>query len=84
MKGLGCSNATHWAEYLTVIVTASFLPLEVYEMVQHTTAVKGFVIALNVAIVVYLVLRLKHRHKSGKHSPAKPGAILTRLRPSAR
>jgi uncharacterized membrane protein (DUF2068 family) len=84
VEGIGLLQRKHWAEYLTVIVTASFLPLEVYEMVLHTTAVKGFVIALNVAIVVYLVLRLKYRHKSGKHSPAKPGAILTRLRPSAR
>jgi uncharacterized membrane protein (DUF2068 family) len=84
VEGIGLLLRKHWAEYLTVIVTASFLPLEIYEMVKHTTAVKGFVIALNVAIVVYLVLRLKHGHKSRKNSPSKPRGVLSGLGVGAR
>jgi uncharacterized membrane protein (DUF2068 family) len=75
VEGIGLLLRKHWAEYLTVIVTASFLPLEVYELIHHTTAVKGFVIALNVAIVVYLVLRLKLSHKARQHSSAKRAGV---------
>jgi len=84
VEGIGLLLRKHWAEYLTAIVTASFLPLEIYEMLQHTTAVKGFVIALNAAIVVYLVVRLKQRHKAGQHSSAKQEGFASGLRAGVR
>jgi uncharacterized membrane protein (DUF2068 family) len=48
-----------WAKYFTVIVTASFIPLEVWELVHRFSVAKTVVIAVNVAIVWYLVLRIK-------------------------
>jgi len=44
-----------WAEYLTFVVTASLLPLEIYEMTQHLSVVKVAAFVINVAVVVYLV-----------------------------
>lgn len=63
IEGIGLILRKRWAEYLTVIATGSFLPLEGYQMVRHPTVVKGCVIALNLAIVIYLIVRLKRRRK---------------------
>ncbi len=48
-----------WGEYLTVVATAGFVPLEVYELVDRVTLVKVVALAVNVAIVVWLI-RAKH------------------------
>jgi uncharacterized membrane protein (DUF2068 family) len=51
-----------WGEYLTMILTAAFLPLDIYELFDHFTWVKlAFTIA-NALIVWYLVwLILRNR-----------------------
>jgi uncharacterized membrane protein (DUF2068 family) len=46
-----------WAEYFTIIVTSSFIPLELYEVAKRLTPIRLVVIALNVVIVLYLVRR---------------------------
>jgi uncharacterized membrane protein (DUF2068 family) len=61
-EGIGLLLRKHWAEYFTVITTAALLPLEIYELVEHFTAVKVVVLAVNVAIVWYLVARLRSPH----------------------
>jgi uncharacterized membrane protein (DUF2068 family) len=58
-EGTGLLLGRRWAEYLTIVSTAGLLPLEIYEMVKHATTVKAAVMAVNVAIVVYLVVRLR-------------------------
>ncbi len=58
-EGTGLLLRRRWAEYFTIISTALFIPLEVYELAKHVTAVKIIVTLLNVAIVVYLVRRVR-------------------------
>ncbi|HEY1813200.1 MAG TPA: DUF2127 domain-containing protein [Kofleriaceae bacterium] len=58
-EGFGLLWRKTWAEYFTTFITVSFIPLEVYEMVERTTVIKGLVIAANIAIVIYLLVRLK-------------------------
>lgn len=58
-EGMGLVFRKVWAEYVTIVITGSFIPLEVYEMIHHGSWVKAVVIVVNVAIVVYLVLRLR-------------------------
>jgi len=58
-EGTGLLLGKRWAKYFSVIVTGSFIPLEIWELVKHFTVAKTVVIAVNVAIVWYLVLRLK-------------------------
>ena len=60
-EGVGLLMRKHWAEYFTVISTAVFIPLEVYELFKHFTAVKVGVLAINVAIVWYLIARIRRR-----------------------
>lgn len=57
VEGIGLLAKRTWAEWLTVGVTASFIPLEVYELAHHPTAAKLAALLLNVAIVAYLARR---------------------------
>jgi uncharacterized membrane protein (DUF2068 family) len=58
-EGVGLMLRQRWAEYFTVIVTASFVPLELYEIARHITVTRIIVLAVNLAIVWYLVARLR-------------------------
>jgi uncharacterized membrane protein (DUF2068 family) len=58
-EGVGLALRKRWAEYLTIISTASLLPLEVYEIVKRASAPKIVVLLANIAIVVYLVLEVR-------------------------
>ncbi len=63
-EGIGLLLQKTWAEWFTTIITASLLPLEIYEIHRHPTAVKGVVLLINVAIVVYLVLRIRNERST--------------------
>jgi uncharacterized membrane protein (DUF2068 family) len=65
-EGVGLWLLQHWAEWLTVIITSSLVPLEIYEIVRHTTAMKMVVLAINLAIVVYLLLRIRGRSRDAR------------------
>ena len=58
-EGIGLLLRQRWAEYFTVIVTASFVPLELYEIVQRLTIARVAALVINVAIVWFLILRLR-------------------------
>jgi len=64
-EGTGLLLQQHWAEYLTLVITGSFLPLEIYELTKHFSATKVVVSILNAAIVTYLIWKLKHEHHKG-------------------
>lgn len=59
VEGVGLYFEKRWAEYLTIIITASFLPLEVYELIKKPDAVSMSLLVINVAIVVYLVITIR-------------------------
>jgi uncharacterized membrane protein (DUF2068 family) len=56
IEAVGLWYQRRWAEYLTFIVTASLLPLEVYEIIDRGSAFKILAFLINVAVVVYLAL----------------------------
>lgn len=58
-EGTGLALRKRWAEYLTIISTASLLPLEVYEIVKRADAARIVVLVVNIAIVVYLVIEVR-------------------------
>jgi uncharacterized membrane protein (DUF2068 family) len=58
-EGIGLWMMKPWAEWFTVIITGSLVPLEVYEIVKHPSAGKIGVLLINIAVVVYLVLRIR-------------------------
>ena len=60
-EGTGLALHKRWAEYFTILVTASFLPLELYELAHKVTPIKIVVLVINLAIVVYLISRLRKK-----------------------
>ena len=54
-EGLGLLYEKAWAEYLTLITTASFLPWEVYEVIRHITWLRGGLLGVNLLVVFYLL-----------------------------
>jgi uncharacterized membrane protein (DUF2068 family) len=60
-EGTGLLMRKHWAEYLTLISTGLFIPLEVYELTQRFTPIRLGVLAINLATVWYLAARLHKR-----------------------
>jgi len=58
-EGTGLLLRKRWAEYFTIITTAGLIPLDLYELARPVSMAKIIVLAVNVAIVVYLVLRVR-------------------------
>jgi uncharacterized membrane protein (DUF2068 family) len=56
-EAIGLWLGKRWAEYLTFISTTLLLPLEIYEIVNRGTALKVIGFLINLAVVVYLLLR---------------------------
>jgi uncharacterized membrane protein (DUF2068 family) len=56
IEAVGLWYQRRWAEYLTFLVTASLLPLEVYEIVHRSTPFKIITSIINFAVVVYLLM----------------------------
>jgi uncharacterized membrane protein (DUF2068 family) len=63
-EGVGLLLGKRWAEYLTIIATASFIPLEIYEFARRVSTPKLVVLLLNVAVVVYLVIELSRNRQN--------------------
>src|SRR5580700_11508837 len=62
-EGTGLALHKRWAEYFTIITTASFLPLEVYEIIHRATIPKGVALVINILVVIYLVRELRRYPK---------------------
>jgi len=63
VEGVGLLRMRRWAEYLTIIITASLLPLEGYEIIQHVGPLKISALIINLVIVIYLIWQLKHGNR---------------------
>jgi len=59
IEGIGLILRKVWAEYVTSVITTSFVPLELYEVFEHWSWVKLVVLIFNIGVVIYLVLRLR-------------------------
>lgn len=65
-EGIGLWLLQRWAEWFTTILTSSLVPFEVYEMVRHPTAIKAVVLIFNVAVVGYLLYRIRRDRSGGR------------------
>lgn len=64
IEGVGLWLAKPWAEWFTVIITSSLIPLEIFEIFRHPTPIKILVLVLNLAIVAYLVIHIRKERSS--------------------
>lgn len=61
-EGTGLFLQKRWAEFLTILVTGSFLPFELLEVAKHFTLAPLALLIANGAIVWYLVGVLMNKH----------------------
>ena len=55
IEAFGLWKGRRWAEYLTAVATAGFLPLEIHELLDRVTILRVLALVTNVAILVWLV-----------------------------
>ena len=69
VEGIGLAMEQTWAEWLTIGLTASFLPLEVFEILRHFSWVRVAIILLNLLVLLYLlwVQRIRLRAHQRAH-----------------
>jgi uncharacterized membrane protein (DUF2068 family) len=54
-EAVGLWMEKRWAEYLTALATAGFLPFEIYELTKRITLLRIAALIVNVLVLVYLV-----------------------------
>jgi uncharacterized membrane protein (DUF2068 family) len=63
VEGIGLYFEKIWAEYLTLAITASFLPWEIFEVMHRITWMRVGLLAANAAIFFYLLKLVAGRRK---------------------
>ncbi len=56
VEGVGLWLLKRWAEYFTVVATAAFLPLEIYELTEKVTWLRIGALVFNIGAVIYLLI----------------------------
>jgi len=62
-EGIGLYLEKAWAEYLTLAITASFLPWEIFEVFHRVTWIRVALLIVNAVIFVYLLKIVSARRK---------------------
>src|SRR6202162_2988343 len=62
-EGVGLWMQKRWAEWLTTIITASLIPLEVWVLIFRPNIGRAAVLVANTAIVIYLVWHVRSKTK---------------------
>ncbi|HEY8675659.1 MAG TPA: DUF2127 domain-containing protein [Candidatus Dormibacteraeota bacterium] len=57
VEAVGLILRRRWAEYLVLLATVAFLPLELDELVRAPSALKGLAVVVNIAVAIYLIWR---------------------------
>jgi uncharacterized membrane protein (DUF2068 family) len=63
VEGIGLWMQKRWAEWLTVIITSSLIPLEAWEMFNRPTIGKALILVGNVAVVAVLIWHVRTKSK---------------------
>jgi uncharacterized membrane protein (DUF2068 family) len=58
-EGVGLALRRRWGEYVTIVITGSFLPVELWEIFRHITVPRISAFIVNAAIVAYLIMDLR-------------------------
>ena len=75
VEGVGLIRARRWAEYLTVVATSSYLPLEAWALWHHPAPAPAATMILNVAVVTYLVFQIRADRR--RYGLSRPGGADT-------
>ena len=75
VEAIGLVKRRRWAEYLVLLATCAFIPLEVDELIKHPTPLKALTLLINVAIAVYLVVRKQLFLERPPPAGARPDSV---------
>jgi uncharacterized membrane protein (DUF2068 family) len=64
VEGLALRAGRWWAPWLVVIATATLLPLEVWQLVRRPAWGRAGIIAVNLAVVAYLLRAAAREHRA--------------------
>lgn len=70
-EGIGLYLEKAWGEFLTLAITASFLPWEVFEVIRRLTWVRVSLLVVNALVFVYLFKIVAVRRKQPEEIPAE-------------
>ena len=56
-EGVGLYRRRAWARWFTIGATSSLIPLELYEINREVRLLRGVILGLNAAVVIYLFKR---------------------------
>lgn len=59
VEGVGLWLERRWAEWLSVLATSVFIPLELLELFRHASLPKLIALVLNSLVVAYLIFRIQ-------------------------
>jgi len=54
-EAVGLWHEKRWAEYLTVVATAGFLPFEILELIDRVTVLRLGALVVNLVVLIYLL-----------------------------
>jgi len=91
-EGVGLLLRRRWAEYLVLLATVAFIPVEVHELVLRPSLLKALALLVNLLIALYLIWRKRlFMERQGRPSveehqahAALPPALSKSLPPPAR
>lgn len=72
VEGLGLVFERRWAGYLTVVVTGALIPLEIWEVIRKASPTRLTVLAVNLAVLVYVIWKLVQEHRVTRADLASP------------
>ncbi len=64
VEGIGLYFEKIWAEYLTLGITASFLPWEIFEILRRFTAIRVSLLVVNLMVFFYLLQLVADRERT--------------------
>ncbi len=69
VEGIGLLAGRRWAELMTIITTSGLLPLEIFEIYHRPNVWKIATLMINIAAVVYLIVRVRKMHAGPATAP---------------
>jgi uncharacterized membrane protein (DUF2068 family) len=75
-EAYGLWRRRRWGEYLTVLATSLLFIPEIWEMANSASPLKAGALLLNIAVVAYLIFRLRSGRTSGPHAAAAAQGLM--------
>lgn len=62
-EGVGLALKQRWAEYLTLVATGLFIPVELYELWKQPGAAKAILLVINLCVLAYLAWVVRENNR---------------------